>query len=81
MSIPRCPLCNSFALSVVDSRPLRRDNLCRRRYRCASCAHRFSTVEGVVPDSMRGRSVGKSVREFHDLVEKANRIADIIRRK
>lgn len=55
----RCPLCNG-ATGVYDSRAV--DKAVRRRRRCESCAHHFTTVEyAPTPDGPRGR-VSKSAR-------------------
>lgn len=46
----RCPSCTS-PTAVYDSRPLRLDTVIRRRRKCPTCKHRFSTYEMVADDT------------------------------
>ena len=46
MSAMRCPECDSLHVVVYDSRSTA-DNGIRRRRRCHSCQHRFTTYEAV----------------------------------
>lgn len=39
----RCPICKSYQLRTVDSRPY--DDQVRRRRECTDCGIRFNTIE------------------------------------
>jgi len=41
----KCPFCHSENLTVIDSRPVNRENAIRRRRKCLSCQRRFTTFE------------------------------------
>ncbi|WP_420453251.1 transcriptional regulator NrdR [Ilumatobacter sp.] len=43
----RCPACNAVDSRVVDSRIAEEGTATRRRRRCSSCDHRFTTYERV----------------------------------
>lgn len=44
-----CPKCTSDS-GVTDSRPIDGGAVIRRRRRCGSCRHRFTTAELLIPD-------------------------------
>lgn len=45
----KCPRCASDDVKVIDSRNSRDGYSVRRRRECASCEHRFTTLEEIVP--------------------------------
>ena len=63
-----CPLCKGET-DVIDSRPTK--NMIRRRRKCQSCGHRFSTVETMgTPNNERfGRKMARQAlkKAIHDL--------------
>jgi len=45
----RCPTCVADDTRVIDSRPADGGSAVRRRRRCETCSHRFTTYERYVP--------------------------------
>ena len=45
----RCPTCAADDTRVIDSRPADAGSAVRRRRRCETCSHRFTTYERYVP--------------------------------
>ncbi len=45
----RCPTCSADDTRVIDSRPAEGGSAVRRRRRCETCEHRFTTYERSVP--------------------------------
>ena len=45
----RCPTCSADDTRVIDSRPADGGGSVRRRRRCETCSHRFTTYERYVP--------------------------------
>lgn len=41
----RCPLCERDVRNVIDTRGLEGGTVIRRRRKCVSCEHRFTTYE------------------------------------
>lgn len=60
----KCTVCGSTSTMVIDSRPNELGDAVRRRRKCASCGHRFSTYE-----------VNSEV--FADAVESSERVAKL----
>ncbi|HAR67037.1 MAG TPA: transcriptional regulator NrdR [Lentisphaeria bacterium] len=48
----RCPSCGHDEDRVVDSRAVNESRVVRRRRECASCQHRFTTVEEISNDEL-----------------------------
>ena len=46
-----CPVCAAEDTRVIDSRPAEAGSAIRRRRRCMTCEHRFTTYERSVPAS------------------------------
>lgn len=55
-----CPYCNGYNISVVDSKSVSKTkNYRRRRYKCADCGKKFSTLElPVIFQGLKVVSVG-----------------------
>lgn len=48
----KCPQCNCQEDRVIDSRVSKEGAAVRRRRECVGCAHRFTTIEEVVPTEL-----------------------------
>lgn len=48
----RCPQCDADDTRVIDSRPVEAGSSIRRRRRCTTCGHRFTTYERRQPAVM-----------------------------
>ena len=49
----RCPVCGCLEDKVIDSRSVRDDSAVRRRRECLQCAHRFTTYESIISDTLK----------------------------
>ena len=49
----RCPVSGWLEHKVVDSRSVRDDSAVRRRRECLRCAHRFTTYESIISDTLK----------------------------
>ena len=49
----RCPYCGYKESKVVDSRPADEGSSIRRRRECLSCAYRYTTIEGIMPEELK----------------------------
>ena len=49
----RCPVCGCLEDKVIDSRSVRDDSAVRRRRECLRCAHRFTTYESIISDTLK----------------------------
>ena len=59
----RCPTCADDDTRVIDSRPADGGSAVRRRRRCETCSHRFTTYERYVPAAQVRKRDG-SVQPF-----------------
>lgn len=63
-----CTKCGSFQVYVIDSRD-RGGNERRRRYECAECKNRFTTIESIVENdilkSLDSDSLAETIRLAH----------------
>lgn len=66
IDVKYCNKCHSETV-VIDSRD--EDGYVRRRRKCVSCGHRYSTVEFLKEDFDK---VMKSVRTIREIVDKTN---------
>jgi len=48
----KCPKCGFDDVKVIDSRNSREGYSVRRRRECPDCAHRFTTLENIVPTEL-----------------------------
>lgn len=62
-----CPKCKSKT-TVIDSRPLTDGIGFRRRHKCLSCQHRFTTAESIVPDSRQRKRIIANHIQNGDLI-------------
>ena len=49
----RCPVCGCLEDKVIDSRSVRDDSAVRRRRECLQCAHRFTTYESIINETLK----------------------------
>lgn len=45
MTALRCPRCHESETRVVETRPIERGDVLRRRRECRACGHRWTTYE------------------------------------
>ena len=56
----KCSKCGNDKTACIDSRDGSKPFTRNRRYKCAKCAQRFSTVEFLVSDQYRGGAISMS---------------------
>ncbi|MBS1369103.1 MAG: transcriptional repressor NrdR [Lentisphaeria bacterium] len=49
----RCPKCGCIDDKVIDSRAVKEGAGVRRRRECLSCAYRYTTIEGIMPEELK----------------------------
>ena len=49
----RCPKCGCLDDKVIDSRAVKDGAGVRRRRECLSCAYRYTTIEGIMPEELK----------------------------
>ena len=49
----RCPKCGCLDDKVIDSRAVKDGASVRRRRECLSCAYRYTTIEGIMPEELK----------------------------